>query len=120
MFMAIFVGSLALVGVSRADAQDMPQDTMDKTSPTPQHHEDNAEMRHDQKATEQKIRNRIKTLHDKLGITEAEEPKWEIVAQTMRDNEDSISQLMKQRYENRKSMTVIGVAPVSWTETGQT
>jgi periplasmic protein CpxP/Spy len=64
-------------------------------------------MLHEQKDMEKHVEQRIKTLHDKLDITPAQEAKWNDVAQTMRSNEDAISQLMKQRYENRKTMNAI-------------
>jgi hypothetical protein len=105
--MAAFVGGLGFSGASYADTPDQPQTTMDQTSPMLKLHGDGAKMRHDQKAMEQHVEQRIKTLHDKLDIAPAQEAKWADVAQTMRDNEASIDQLVKQRSENRKTMNAI-------------
>lgn len=53
------------------------------------------------------VENRIKTLHDKLQITSAQEDEWNNVAQTMRDNEGNIHQLIQSRHQNLDSMTAI-------------
>ena len=105
--MATLIGGLTLSAASQVHAQSAQQNTMDQTSPMLTHHESDEKMRHGQRVREEKIENRIKTLHDKLGITTAEEAKWGIIAQAMRTNEDSIGQLMKQRYDNRKTLTAI-------------
>ena len=53
------------------------------------------------------VEHRIKTLHEKLGITNAQEAKWSDVAQVMRDNEAAMNQLVVQRHQNHEHMTVI-------------
>jgi hypothetical protein len=55
----------------------------------------------------QHVETRIKTLHQKLGITSEQEAKWDDVAQTMRDNEDEIGKLIQKRHENPEGMTAI-------------
>ena len=55
----------------------------------------------------QKVEQRIKTLHDKLQITPAEENDWQAVAQTMRSNESEITQLIEERHQNATSMTAV-------------
>jgi Spy/CpxP family protein refolding chaperone len=91
--LATLVGGLAFTGVSYAD--------------TTASHQGDKKMQHEQKTMEQHLEQRIKTLHDKLDITPAQAAKWNDVAETMRGNEAAIGQLMKQRYENRKTMNAI-------------
>lgn len=55
----------------------------------------------------QRVETRIKTLHDKLGITSAQEAKWNDVAQTMRDNEAAVSSLIQSRRQNMQNMSAI-------------
>lgn len=55
----------------------------------------------------QNVEDRIKTLHDKLKITSNEEQDWGVVAQTMRDNEATMHQLIEARHEAPESMTAI-------------
>ena len=101
-----FAGGLALTGAAKAETPEMPRYAMDQTS-THMKHQSGEKALHDRKKMEEHIEDRIKTLHDKLDITEAQEAKWNEVAKTMRDNEAAISELIKQRYENRKTMTAI-------------
>jgi hypothetical protein len=53
-----------------------------------------------------RVEKHIKTLHDQLKITAAEEAQWDQVAQIMRDNADKIDQLIAQR-EDASSMTAL-------------
>ena len=105
--MATLVGGLAFTGTSYADTTDTSQTSMDQTVPATQTMAHAGKMHRHQQAMEQHIEKRIATLHDRLGITAEQEPKWGVVAQTMRDNEASISALMTQRYENRKTMSAV-------------
>jgi periplasmic protein CpxP/Spy len=50
---------------------------------------------------------RIKSLHDQLQITAAEEPQWNAVAEVMRDNAKAISALIAERAKNTKTMSAI-------------
>ena len=101
------VGGLAFASGARADMPEQPSYAMGQTSPLPVTHESEAKKPHNHKAMEQNIETRINTLHDKLGITSEQEAKWNDVAAVMRENETSVHELMKQRYENRKTMTAI-------------
>jgi len=56
---------------------------------------------------EMHVEQRIKTLHDKLKITAAQEDEWSKVAQTMRDNEATIGQLVQARHQDPESRTAI-------------
>jgi IS30 family transposase len=53
------------------------------------------------------VEERIKTLHEKLGITSEQEEMWGDVAQTMRDNEATIATLVETRHKNAKDMNAI-------------
>jgi len=53
------------------------------------------------------VENRIKTLHDKLKITDDQEADWEKVAQAMRDNEAKIHDLIQTRHQNPDNMTAV-------------
>ncbi len=50
---------------------------------------------------------RIKSLHKQLGITAAQEPQWQAVADVMRGNGKAIGALIEQREANAKTMTAI-------------
>jgi len=54
-----------------------------------------------------RVEARIAELHKKLRITAEEEPKWNEVAQTMRDNAQKMDTLIEQRHQNLKSMTAV-------------
>lgn len=43
------------------------------------------------------VETRIKTLHNKLGITQEQESLWQAVAQTMRDNDKAMADLRNQQ-----------------------
>ncbi|HEU0117296.1 MAG TPA: Spy/CpxP family protein refolding chaperone [Alphaproteobacteria bacterium] len=53
------------------------------------------------------VEERIKTLHDKLGITKDQEPQWTDVAQAMRDSEANVVSLIQERHQNRTTMNAI-------------
>ena len=46
-----------------------------------------------------RVESRIKSLHDHLKITSAQEPQWNAVAQVMRENAHSIDSVVQQRYQ---------------------
>ena len=50
---------------------------------------------------------RIKSLHDALHITAAQEPQWQVVADVMRDNAETTGALIEQRAAKTKTMTAI-------------
>ena len=103
----ILGGPLTYVNVAFADTPAGPQYAMDQASAATKTHKSSKKMLHEQKEMEQHVEKRIQTLHDKLDITATQEAKWSEVAKTMRDNEENISQLIKQRYENRKTMNAV-------------
>jgi periplasmic protein CpxP/Spy len=49
---------------------------------------------------------RIKSLHDRLKITSAQEPQWNAVAQVMRENAQSMDQVIQQRHQTQ-NMTAV-------------
>jgi protein CpxP len=52
---------------------------------------------------------RIKYLHDRLRITPEQEPLWDTVAQTMRDNAQDIVPLLRERLRAKTSGTALDV-----------
>jgi protein CpxP len=56
---------------------------------------------------EDRVETRIKDMHAKLTITQAQEDQWGKVAQVMRDNEKTVEPLIKARIENAKTMTAV-------------
>ncbi|MDR3425531.1 MAG: Spy/CpxP family protein refolding chaperone [Alphaproteobacteria bacterium] len=101
--MASLVGSLAFAYPAFA-ANDAP----DQAAPSAQKINEHGEkMDHSPQAMARRVEERIKTLHDKLGITSEQEAKWGDVAQTMRDNEASIAALVEARHKNISGMTAI-------------
>jgi hypothetical protein len=103
----VFIGGLAFAGSVNAASTDMsnpPESATDQASAPPKQ---DHKMDHSAQAMAQHVEARIKTLHDKLSITGPQETKWEVVAQTMRDNETNISQLIEARHKNVQGMTAI-------------
>ncbi len=49
----------------------------------------------------------IKSLHDQLKITPAQESQWAAVAQAMRDSDNQMQKLFQQRAQNVKTMTAV-------------
>ena len=58
-------------------------------------------------SSEDRVETRIKDMHAKLKITQAQEDQWAKVAEVMRDNEKTIEPLIKARVENAKTMTAV-------------
>jgi len=54
-----------------------------------------------------RLETQIKTLHDQLKITPAEEPQWSAVAQVMRDNAQAVGALIRDRVQKAASMTAV-------------
>ena len=52
---------------------------------------------------------RIKELHKKLHITDAQKTQWDALAQVMRDNAQAMADLQKQRAADAKSMNAVDV-----------
>ena len=104
-----FAGSLAAtMPASAATAADAPQKiTAEQTEAPKNKYEQNRKMNRSPQAMAQRLEDRIKTLHEKLGITNEQEEAWAEVAQTMRDNEATTAALIKERHENAKDMTAI-------------
>ena len=56
---------------------------------------------------EARVEARIKNMHAKLTITNAQEEQWAKVAHVMRDNAKTMDALTQQRFEHAKSMTAV-------------
>jgi Spy/CpxP family protein refolding chaperone len=52
---------------------------------------------------------RIRDLHKKLHITEAQKPQWDALAMVMRDNAQAMTDLQKQRAADSQSMSAVEV-----------
>lgn len=62
------------------------------------------------KTPQERARNteqRIKELHDELGVSKEQEAKWAEVAKTMRDNDAVITALIEERRKNAEKMTAL-------------
>ncbi len=59
------------------------------------------------KTAPDRIEARIKSLHEQLKITPAQESQWAAVAQAMRDSAHQMQTLIQQRAQNVKTMTAI-------------
>jgi protein CpxP len=57
--------------------------------------------------TNNSVETHIKSLHDALKITAAEEPQWQAVADVMRDNAKTTGALIEERAAKGKTMTAI-------------
>jgi len=60
-------------------------------------------------AATESVEARIKDLHKRLHITEAQKPQWDALAQVMRTNAQAMVDLEKQRTADAKSMNAVGV-----------
>jgi periplasmic protein CpxP/Spy len=49
----------------------------------------------------ERVEARIKSLHDHLKITSAQEPQWNAVAQVMRENAQTMDQVIQQRHQTQ-------------------
>lgn len=56
---------------------------------------------------EDRLEARIKSLHDQLHITSAQQTEWDALAQQMRDNEKATSNLIKTRVSTAGRMTAV-------------
>jgi hypothetical protein len=88
---AIILGAVLFIPPSAAMAQAMP-------APAPA-----------AKATpaNNSVEARVKSLHDALQITAAQEPQWQAVAEVMRDNGKTTGALIEERMAKAKTMTAI-------------
>ncbi len=87
---AAMLGAVLFVLPSAALAQAAPPPAAAKAMPAPD-----------------RLEARIKSLHKQLGITAAQEPQWQAVADVMRGNGKAIGALIEQREANAKTMTAI-------------
>jgi hypothetical protein len=72
----------------------------------PESSSDAAEARADAKH-DLRVDNHIKELHAQLKITAAEEPQWDVVARTMRDNAREMDEAMDKREASAQGATAI-------------
>ncbi len=110
--LAAVIGSFAAASpFQTARAQDAAPDAMgtQTTAPVAQSAPalKSSDMHMKKHDGEMDVETRIKSLHDKLKITSSEETDWATVAQTMRDNESALHELVEARHQNGETMTAI-------------
>jgi hypothetical protein len=103
--LTILIGGLAFASPLHAALADTPSSSGNPMSQTRDHA--TARGDHSPQAMKQNVEDRINTLRDKLGITDAQETKWGEVTQVMRDNEAVISQLIQARHQDPQNMTAV-------------
>jgi hypothetical protein len=59
------------------------------------------------RAHRETVEARIQDLHQRLGITAAQEPQWQTVAQAMRENAAAVARVAKERHDKQASMTAM-------------
>lgn len=82
-------------------AQNNPQPSTDQTAPAQK------QMKPMHKSHVERVQDRIKSLHDQLKITAAQEPQWSKVAQVMTDNAQKMSDLEKARHAAAPTATAV-------------
>jgi protein CpxP len=87
-----------------ADRSQLAQTSPPQSAPTPP---SAAQPTPAKRTPVNRVEARIKSLHDQLKITAAQEPQWSDVAQVMRDNAKAMSDLILDRAKNLKTMTAI-------------
>jgi|ERR1700678_596577 LTXXQ motif family protein len=55
------------------------------------------------------VESRIKDLHKRLHITEAQKPQWDALTMVMRENADAMTALQKERAADAQSMSAVDV-----------
>jgi protein CpxP len=115
--LAAFAGSLAFASPVHAQTADTAQPAMEQAAPAPSDQTTTSSTTTTTSTTSMKgkhgmmggmnVEGRIKTLHDKLQISAAQENDWNTVAQTMRENEASIHQLIEARHQDPNAMTAV-------------
>jgi periplasmic protein CpxP/Spy len=91
-FVAGTFNALLLIGPSVALAQAAPGPSTPAPAKT---------------AAANRIDERIKSLHDQLKVTAAEEQQWAAVAQVMRDNAQAVGALIRERREKAGTMSAV-------------
>ena len=61
----------------------------------------------DEASERRRVEDHIEQLHKELRITAAQEPQWETVAKTMRENAEDIDRAIDKREASRKSATAV-------------
>jgi hypothetical protein len=104
---ATFVSAILVAGPLHAATNEAPQLAQATTAPsagTPPSANQSAPAK---RSPRENIETRIKGLHDKLMITQAQEPQWSQVAQVMRANAKTMRDLNQKRRANAKTMSAI-------------
>jgi cell division protein FtsN len=105
--LAAVVGGLVFAIPANAATSNTSQAQQNMTTQAKQKYWREHKMDRSPQAMAQRVEERIKTLHEKLGIMSEQEGMWNDVAQTMRDNEATIATLVEERHKNAKDMNAI-------------
>lgn len=104
---ATFFGALLLAGPVHAAGSPEPTAVAQLAQTTPPAPPPGATpTKPPRRSRSERVEQRIKTLHDELQITAAQEPQWNAVAQAMRDHAQMVDQAVQQRQQN-PSMTAV-------------
>jgi periplasmic protein CpxP/Spy len=106
---ATVLGAMVLVGPWTASAADVgPSPTLQlaqaasTTSPP-----SSAAKSKPRRSMADRVEDRIKRLHDELKITPDQEPKWQAVADAMREDSKAMQATIEDRRANRATMTAV-------------
>jgi protein CpxP len=106
LMLMLFLGGLALAGVSAAPAgaqeQNADPSAAGQTAATPQAGMANPKPPFDPTA-------RIRYLHDRLRITPEQEPLWDTIAQTIRDDARDIVPILRERLRSTTNGSALDV-----------
>ncbi len=100
-FLSVIIGSVLAVSAARAQMpRMMSQGAMGAQAAT-------TNKPHEEPAEEKTIQEHINQLHQQLHITASEEPQWESVAKTMRENAQNIDRVIDKREAGVKTATAV-------------
>jgi len=96
-----FGASAANADASKATAAQTPTAAQTRTSAAKSASRTNSTSHAD------RVETRIRDLHSKLGITPAQEDRWNSVAQVMRENAQNLDSIEQTRLDNASRMTAV-------------
>ncbi|MGO8917136.1 MAG: Spy/CpxP family protein refolding chaperone [Stellaceae bacterium] len=97
---ATLLGALVLASPSHATTVDQPAAAPAQLAQTTPPAPPPAATKRPRRSPVDRVEQRIKTLHDALAITPAQEPQWNAVAQAMRDEAQAMQQAIGQREQS--------------------
>jgi periplasmic protein CpxP/Spy len=104
---ATFVSAILVAGPLHAATNEAPQLAQAVTAPSVGTQPSADQSAPAKRGRGQNIEARIKSLHDQLKITQAQEPQWNQVAQVMREGAKTMRDINQKRRANAKTMSAI-------------